>query len=248
MLVTAAVTLISCLSIKGEISEYALESYSLSGAPFVQMVITIVIIMFIGTDHSQNTIRNKVTVGSMRRDIYMANLITGGVIGLSLNAAWLIGGLSGVPVLGAWKMPLAQALVYIVISMLCTVSVSSLATLAGTLIRSKSTAAAVTITAFMVLLALAGSLYNKLNHQQEVMSASIVDGEPVFSLMKDPNYLEGGKRTVCEIAVHILPQGTLIMLSNCDLKNPWADAAGALFVTVYVSAVGAGVFGKKDLN
>lgn len=248
MLVTALITLKSCLSIKGDTDEYALETYSLSGAPYVQIAIAAVIVLFLGTDHSQNTIRNKITVGGMRRDIYTANLMVGIVIGLSINTAWLVGGLSGMPVLGAWKMPLYQAFTYLVISMLCAVSVSALAALVGTLVRRKSSAVAVTVTAFIALLFFASDLCARLNHQQEIMSASIVNGEIVFSLDKDPKYTDGIWRAVCEIAVHTLPQGTSIMLSNCNLDNPWADAVGALFVTVYASAIGACMFRKKDIN
>ncbi len=247
-LVTAAAVLIDCLSIRGDVSEYALECCALSGAPLVQIVGAAVIILFLGTDHSHKTIRNKLIVGNQRGGIYSADVLTGIVIGCSINAAWLIGGLAGVPILGFWKMKSAEALLYIVMSFVGTVSLSSVTALIGVLMQRKSGAAVAALVLAFALIMNAGAVYTRLGDKKEVMNGVYVNGELTFEITENPNYISGLKRSAYELALHVNPLGSSVALSNCDLKNPAADIAGAAFVTVFVSSLGAAAFRRKDLK
>ncbi|MGY3662454.1 MAG: hypothetical protein ACXAHE_00930 [Roseburia sp. 1XD42-69] len=47
--------------------------------------------MFLGTDYSDGTIRNKLTVGHTRTNIYLANLIVTFAAGLLIMCVWFIG-------------------------------------------------------------------------------------------------------------------------------------------------------------
>lgn len=247
-LVTVGVVLLGCLTIKGEASEYALESYALSEAPFVMIANAAMVILFISIDHSGRTVRNKIIVGNKRGGIYAANMLTGVVIGCSVNAAWLVGGLAGVPILGWWKMPASETAVYITSSMACAVAVSAAAALVGMLLQSRSAAVVVGLTAAFALIWCAGDVYNRLNAQKEEMTANNVSGELRFELIENPNYIGGLKRAAYELALNVNPMGSSIALSNCDLKDPVAGIAGAGFVTVFISSLGAAVFRRKDLK
>lgn len=247
-LVTAGVVLLCSLTIKGEASEYALESYALSEAPFVMIANAAAVILFLGTDHSGRTVRNKIIVGNKRGGIYAANMLTGAVIGCSVTVAWLVGGLAGVPILGWWKMPLAEAAVYIAASIACAVAVSAAAALVGMLIQSRAGAVVVGLTAAFALIWCAGSIYNRLNAQKDEMTANNVGGELKFELIENPNYIGGLKRAAYELALNVNPLGSAVALSNCDLKDPVAGIAGAGFVTVFISSLGAAVFRRKDLR
>lgn len=247
-LVTAGGVLLCCLSIEGDISEYALESYALSGAPIAAIVNAAAVILFLGTDHSERTVRNKLIVGNKRGGIYAANMLTGVVIGSSVNAAWLAGGLAGVPILGWWKMPLSEAAVYIASSTACACAVSAAAALAAMLIQSKSGAVTIGLVAAFALIFCASGVYARLGGQKEVMTAENVDGELKFELIENPNYIDGVKRAAYELALNVNPFGSSIALSNCDLENPAAGLAGAGFVTVFISSLGAAAFRRKDLK
>ena len=135
--VTAGFVLLDSSAINGSITDYELENIALSGAPLVQLVCAAVIVLFIGTDNSQNTIRSKLIVGNERKGIYFANVLTGIIIGCSVNAAWLVGGLSGVPILGFWKMEPAKAFMYIIMSFVSTISISAFAALIGVLVQRR---------------------------------------------------------------------------------------------------------------
>lgn len=247
-LVTAGGVLLYCLMIEGDISEYALENYALSGAPVAAIVNAVTVILFLGTDHSERTVRNKLIVGNKRGGIYAANMLTGVVIGCSVNAAWLVGGLAGVPILGWWKMPMSETAVYVTSSMACAVAVSAAAALVGMLIQSKSGAVTVGLVASFALIFCASGIYERLGGQKEVMTVENIDGELILELLENPNYIDGVKRAAYEFALNVNPLGSSIALSNCDLKDPVAGLAGAGFVTVFISSLGAAAFRRKDLR
>lgn len=247
-LITAAGTLIGCLSARGELSEYAPEDYALSGAPIAAIVCAAVIILFIGADNDEHTVRNKISVGGKRKDVYSANLLTSIVIGCSINAAWLVGGLAGAPILGLWKMHPAEALVYVATSTLCTSAVSAVSALLAMVIRRRSGAAVAALTLAFALLWAASAAYNGLGGSEQEMRAEVVDGEMRFELRDNPDYVSGIRRTAYELALYSNPMGVSVALSNRDLGDPAASLAGAAFATIFVSSLGAAVFGREDLN
>ena len=247
-LATAGIVLLDSSAISGSIRDNELENIALSGAPFVQIIGAAVIVLFLGTDHSHNTIRNKLIVGSRRSGIYSADVLTGIVIGCSINTAWLLGGLSGVPVLGFWKMETARAFMYIGMSFVCTVSLSSVAALIGVLIRRRSTAVIIALTGVLALILSANNVHERLSSNEEDWKMDFVDGEPVFELVKNPGYVDGTLRMVFELALNLNPMSVSVALSNRELADPTASLVGTAFVTVFAGSLGAAVFGRKDFN
>ena len=247
-LVTAGLVLIDSLAVNDRISNYELENIALSGAPFVQFVCAAVIVMFIGTDNSQNTIRSKLIVGNERKGIYFADVLTGILMGCSINAAWLVGGLSGVPILGFWKMEPDKAFMYIVMTFVSTVSISAFAALIGVLVQRRSAAVVIAFMSVFALILCANNVYERLSNNEEDLTMNYVDGEPVFELVKNPDYVGGTMRAAFELALDVNPMGVSVALSNRDLADPTASLVGTAFVTIFVSSLGAAAFGRKDLN
>lgn len=225
-----------------------LEGVALSGAPLVQMAGAAAAVLFIGTDNSEKTVRNKLCVGSRRREVYAANVLTSIVISCSVNAAWLLGGLAGVPFFGWWKMPPASAAVYVTVSMLCAAALGAMAALLAMLIRSRSAAVAAICAALLALLTAAAVPYKRLSVGRELMVGQNVDGETVFELVENPDYVDGAKRAVLTLALNVNPMGVSAVLSNCDLGDPAASMAGTAFTAIFVCSLGAAVFGRKDLQ
>lgn len=179
-LITAGCVLLECMTIEGDISEYSLEKTALSGAPFAQIAAAAVTVLFLGADNGNNTVRNKLIVGSRRRDVYSAVVIA--------------------------------------------------------------------LTAAFALIFTTGTVYRRLNHQKEEMRAVYENGELTLETAENPYYVGGFRRTAYELALHTSPFGPTIALSNCDLKDPAADLAGAAFVTIFVSLLGEARFGRIDLK
>lgn len=243
---TAAVVLYAAIS---NASDYALDNIYFAGEPAVEFIAVAVTVLFVGTDYSDGTIRNKVAVGRVRAEIYAANTIAGIVIGVSLNASYLLGGLAGIPVLGAWKMPLSEVFSYMAVSMLYTVALSAIAALIGMLCSRKASAVVIAIFSTVLMAFAASRLYIVLCQPETQRGAAIVNGEFVLGeIEQNPRYVGGALRTVYEIALHTIPMGQSVMLSNLDIDNPLPDAAASAAVTICVSALGAAAFRKKDLS
>ena len=97
--------------------------------------------LYVGTEYSDGTIRNKVVVGRRRPAIYLANLITCAladtVLCLLYFAAYLCVGL---PLLGPFQAVLPQVAYYILCTFLLSIAASAIFTLAAMLIQSKAAA------------------------------------------------------------------------------------------------------------
>ena len=120
--------------------------------------------LYVGTEYSDGTIRNKVVVGRRRPAIYLANLITCAladtVLCLLYFAAYLCVGL---PLLGPFQAVLPQVAYYILCTFLLSIAASAIFTLAAMLIQSKAAAVAVCLLGAFALL-LAGSYIDSLPH------------------------------------------------------------------------------------
>lgn len=223
------------------------ESVSLADAPLAHMAGAAVTVLFIGTDNTQNTVRNKLIVGSRRREIYAANMLTSAIICCSVNSAWLIGGLAGVPMIGWWKMSPASAATYILISMLCSAAFGAVAALFAMMMRRRSAAIVSVFAAALTLLIAADAVYHRLSANKEALSATNIDGEIVFELIENPAYADGAQRAAFELALSVNPLGVSVALSNCDLDKPIVSITGTAFAAIFVCSLGAALFGRRDL-
>ena len=94
-----------------------LDAYLFQFAPMIGGFAAVIISLFLGADYSDGTIRNKLIVGSRRRDIYLSNLVVCTAASLICMAAYLIGAFAvGIPLLG---VPTADARMVLACILLC---------------------------------------------------------------------------------------------------------------------------------
>lgn len=74
---------------------FALDGCFFDFAPFMGLVAAILTSMFIGSEYSDGTIRNKLVVGHSRMRIYLANLIVCSVACVLISLAYITGGVCG---------------------------------------------------------------------------------------------------------------------------------------------------------
>ena len=228
---------------------YHLEDFYFNLAPLVGLFSAVFIGLFLGTEYSDGTLRNKLIVGHTRLDIYLANFLTCTAASLLFVAAWLIGGLVGVPTLGLWQMTPSKLFSYLAICLLFNTVFAAIFTLIGMLFSNKATGAVVSILFFLALLVGASMIYNALS-EQEFISGVVITlegmhmGEPTLN----PNYIRGVLRTVYETILNILPTGQAILMANLDITRPLFQMTASLFLILLICACGALLFSKKDLK
>lgn len=208
--------------------------------------------LFIGTDYSNGTIRNKIIVGHKRCSIYFSNLITVSAAGilyvLASRLPVLIFGLSAGGQLG---MSGGEFALKVMITLISMISVCSMFTLAGMLISSKSSNVVVTLVGVIVLLT-GSALILELLNAPEYISAGYtisVDGvvqpdEPYLN----PLYIRGAMRVFLQTVCDVLPMGQVMELEMGIVNNSgFLPLYSVVFAAVF-SVIGAAGFVHKDLK
>ena len=70
-------------------------------ALFIGIILAVFCSLFIGTEHNDGTIRNKIIVGQKRETIYLSNMVTCSIIAITMCIVFFVPYLSvGIPLLG----------------------------------------------------------------------------------------------------------------------------------------------------
>ena len=228
-----------------------LEDMLFQNCIIIGFVSAVVVGMFLGTEYSDGTIRNKIAVGHTRASIYLANLIIcAAASALLLLISLAIGFGLGSFLLDPLGLPMKVLLLYTCIGLLTTVSFASIYTLVAMLSPSKASGAVLCLVLALVLLfatsAVEGTLTEPEMVQDFVMS---VDGTPnLGEPHPNPRYVTGTKRAVLEVIYDILPTGQAFQISNNECAHPARLPAFSLLVALVTSAAGALLFRRRDLK
>ena len=228
-----------------------LEDVLFQNCIIIGFVCSVFVGMFLGTEYSDGTIRNKIAVGHTRASIYLANLIVcAAASALLLVISLALGFGLGSFLLDPLGLPMKVLLLYTCIGLLTTVSFASIYTLVAMLSPSKASGAVLCLVLALVLLfatsAVEGALTEPEMVQDFVMS---VDGTPnLGEPHPNPRYVTGTKRAVLEVIYDILPTGQAFQISNNECAHPARLPAFSLLVALVTSAAGALLFRRRDLK
>lgn len=230
-------------------NDQTLDSYYFNLAPVIGLFCAILASLFIGTEYSEGTLRNKIVVGRTRTAVYLANYVICLAAGVCFVAAWLIGGLTGLPALGLWKMGIDGALLYAVIAIFFTAAFTGIFTLLSMLSSNKAVTAVIAILLALGLILVASTLYNKLC-EPELSSGVIItaDGLQKLEPAPNPDYVGGVKRTIYQFIVDSLPSGQGILMANQELGRPILSLISSVAISLITTIAGVLAFRKKDLN
>lgn len=128
-------------------------------------------VLFIGTDNSDKTLRNRITIGASRVKMYFANFLTVS-FGMILIFAVSWGAiLLRAAAMGGWfDIKVGNLVLYAALCLAAGAAMTALCTLSATLITSKAAAVAVTITLFIGMYAASSNvkLVNSTNDLAEL--------------------------------------------------------------------------------
>ena len=78
-------------------------------ALFIGIILAVFCSLFIGTEHNDGTIRNKIIVGQKRETIYLSNMVTCSIIAITMCIVFFVPYLSvGIPLLGFFVADLSD--------------------------------------------------------------------------------------------------------------------------------------------
>ena len=144
-------------------------------ALFIGIVMAVFCSLFIGTEYSDGTIRNKVVIGQKRTSIYLSNFIICAIVSIVMCAAFLIAYLCvGIPLLGFFEMGIKLVLLFTLAVFVLSIAFASIFTLISMLNHNKAITAVVCILlAFLFLFV--GAQLNRMLNEPETNMGLIMD-------------------------------------------------------------------------
>ncbi len=205
--------------------------------------------LFLSVEYGEGTIRNKLAVGHTRREVYLSNFLTVFAASLCITAAWLVGGLAGVPFLGFLTIgPVGTALCFLIIVGF-TAAFSAIYTFIG-MLNDRRSAMVITISLWLTL-ALVSSFFERALHVPEFFNTIMMvqDGVQVVG-EQDPNpyYISGIQRTIYETVVDFLPTGQSSSMQNIKIDHPVRMILSSLGIVTAFTLGGLRLFQRKDLK
>lgn len=205
--------------------------------------------LFLSVEYGEGTIRNKLVVGHTRREVYLSSFLTVFAASLCMAAAWLIGGLAGVPFLGFLTIGPAGTILCFAIIVGYTAAFSAIYTFIG-MLNGRRSATVITIAVWFILF-LVSSSFESVLHEPEFLNPIIMveDGaQMVGEQTPNPYYISGIQRTIYEIVVDLLPMGQSSSLQNINIGHPVRMLLSSLGITAAFTLGGLRLFERKDLK
>ena len=220
-------------------------------ALFVPLMVSLLTALFIGSDYSDGTIRNKLIAGHVRRKIYAANLIS------NVEAAFILCfafGLShicaGTPLLGWFVSDVKTILLYLLVTFAMTAACIAIFTLISMLCSNKAYSVAGCILVIFMLLFVGVRITAALN-EPETYGAYSYMSEGVMveeDETPNPNYVSGTKRQVYMFLNEFLPGGQILRLSSMNAEHPGRYAVYDGIIFALTTGCGIFLFKRKDLK
>jgi len=219
--------------------------------PFFGLYAAFFTSMFLGTEYSDSTMRNKLIVGHSRSEVFFANLFTCLIAAGIFFIVWAGTTCIGIPFFGAENIDVKTCLLKALVGLFTLISVTSVMSVLAQLITRKAVGAVTAIFAALALLITASYFYNALCEPETVVdhyTFSMEGGIEVGDVVPNPAYIGGAMRTAYETILRVLPTGQQILLADEPLEQPALMIGFSLAVTIVVSVIGYLAFRKKDLR
>jgi ABC-type transport system involved in multi-copper enzyme maturation permease subunit len=207
--------------------------------------------LYIGTEYSDGTIRNKLIVGHRRSTVYLSNFITCSAAGIFMSLSYLAAVAAfGLPLLGLPRMNAGAAIILLSISFMMIIACAALFTLLCMLNQNKAVAAVVCILMIVTLLVVASLINSRLNAPEFYNNYTITDslGNAATKPVRNPDYLTGTKREIYQFFLDFLPTGQAIEISTQSTPHLWQMPLYSLLIVLASTAGGVLCFHKKDLK
>ncbi len=227
----------------------SLDDYYFNQAPLIGAFLALLISMFLGTEFSEGTIRNKLCIGHKRDEIFLSNFISCALATIVLTAVWLLTSALLFGMIGPLEMEVSKFIGCIFVAIGFAVSFAALYTVIGSLSSNKAMTIIYTFAVFIIFAITASALYDRLcepemNEGMMVVGTQLVEMEPT----PNPLYLSGVIRTVYEVALELLPTGQALLLSDVAIEYPVRAIALSAVFTFVTLLVGSMMFRRKDIK
>lgn len=228
-----------------------MEDYYFGDAPvaFMGVFFALFASLFLGTEYSDGTIRNKLAVGHRRDQVFLAGFFTCLTASVVILTGWLVTGCLYFLLIGLPEMGMPEFSAYILVAVGFTASFSALFTLVGSLSSNKAMTVIYTLAIYLLLLLLAAGINDRLCEPETQGGMAYIDG--AFTMLEPtPNslYLSGNVRRFWECVLDFLPTGQAILMNEVAIEHPLRELGSSVVLTIAVLFAGCRAFRKKDIK
>lgn len=226
-----------------------LDDFYFSQAPYMGMFYALFISLFLGTEYSDGTMRNKLVVGHTRTNVFLANFITCFTACLLFVGVWFLGCAPGRILIGPFKMGMGEFFTYALVAVGFTASYTAIFTWLGTVYSNKAMTVIRTLGAWLGLILIASAFNDRLNVPEMQGGMAYLNGElTMVDPTPDPLYLSGMTRTICEYILDFLPSGQSILMNDASISHPIRQILFSLTLTALLIPAGVMCFGRKNIK
>jgi len=199
--------------------------------------------------YNPRAIRNKISIGHKRTNIYLSNLIITSVTSLfSYVLFTIVIAIIGIPLFGWIKMSMLVLLKLIGCIFVMILAYSSIFTFLAMIISNKTITSITSIMLTFVLMMFAMVCFNIVDMQEYIQSGSLVNGEMKFEEIPNPRYPSETKKKVYQTLLDINPAGQGFQLAGRSDPNLKVLPFYSLEILVIFTCTGLVLFNKKELK
>jgi len=209
--------------------------------------------IFIGTEYSDGTIRNKLMIGHSRGSIYLSNLIVCSASAVMMNLAFIIPvKLIGSIILEYKIFTVKEIIIFTLSGSLGLIAFTAIFLLISMIITSKAGGSVAILISVIVMFCATMTINNMLNAPEYYEAYSYIDedtGETVtVPEEKNLSYPTGTKREIYEFLNNFIPSSQLYQIAMGNKNNLDVMALYSALIITVGTVSGIIIFRKKNLK
>lgn len=226
-----------------------IEQIALNYSTMIGIAIAIFTSLFLGVEYSDGVIRNKISIGHKRENIYLSNLIIVIITSLFSYFLYLMVVFSvGIPVFGMDTISFMELLGKIILVLVVIMAYSSIFTFIAMVISSKTITAITSIMLAFGMIMAALTCFNILAAPKTIQEATMVNGETKIQTVLNPKYPSEEKKKRCQILLDINPAGAMFQLAGRSAETSKVLPLYSFGIIVLFTGAGLLLFKRKELK
>lgn len=215
------------------------------------LILAVFITLFLGTEYSDGTLRNKLSVGHSRGSVYAANLCASVILSVAFVVIQVLFCLGiGSLVFEPFRMPMEYVVIAAITACITAITSASIFTAFAMNIQNKAVSiismVGLSFAVMLLVSMISGVLYApEMVYEYTEKTATGLTYGP---LVPNSGYIRGSARTIAEWVNDILPQGQLYSIYAYDFDRYLRWPVTSAVVLVVSTVWGYYSFCKKDIK
>lgn len=190
-------------------------------APYAGMLCAVFTGLFLGSEHGNGAMRNKLCVGHTRQAVYLADFLVCFCASAALLGLWLLCQTPGLFLIGPLEMGVGGLVSYIAVALGFTAVFTALFVWVNLRCTNRALAVVLCLGLWLALILVGNGLVDRLAEPAVQSVVAYIDGEFVMQAAgPNPLYVSGPARTALELLRDLLPSSQSIQMRDASVQRP----------------------------